>query len=145
MKNHVFKNETMFKNAAKWGPDLSEACPKIGVSYFRKKWFGVFGGCNGARHVPKSGFLISGKNGLAFSGGATARRAKCGMSQNRGFLFPEKTWLDSTTFFKLSVFDMWPPFYINGVRVFSLLCGGYDDVVCAWFRRHRAWRALVQP
>jgi hypothetical protein len=46
---------------AQMGPDLGAACPKNGVSYFRKKWFGVFGGCNGARHVPKTGFLISGK------------------------------------------------------------------------------------
>ena len=40
----------------------------------------------GARHVPKTGFLVSGKYGVAFSGGATAR----GMSPKRGFLFPEK-------------------------------------------------------
>jgi hypothetical protein len=89
MKNHVFKNETMLKNAAKWGqmgPDWGAACPFLGISYFRKKCFGVFGGCNGAWHVPFWAFLISGKNVLAFLGDATAR----GMSQNRGFLFPEK-------------------------------------------------------
>ena len=78
------------------GMQRRAACPKIGVSSFRKKWFGVFGGCNGAPrkmwHVPKSGFLIW-----------------------------KKTWLDSTTFFKLSVFDMWPPFYINGGARFFIV------------------------
>jgi hypothetical protein len=53
------------------GVQRRAACPKIGVSYFRKKWFGVFGGCNGAPrkmwHVPKSGFLISGKNMVGFN------------------------------------------------------------------------------
>jgi hypothetical protein len=65
MKNHVFKNETM---APKWA-----------------KWRQI-----GAHDVPKTGFLISGKNGLAFSGGATADRTKCGMSPKRGFLFGKK-------------------------------------------------------
>ena len=56
-----------------------------------------------ARHVPKTGFLISGKNGLAFLGGATAVRAKWGMSLFWQFLFGKKTWLSSTTFFQLLI------------------------------------------
>jgi len=50
------------QNGAKWGV----LCPKIGVSYFRKKWFGVLRTLCEILHVPKSGFLISGKNGLVF-------------------------------------------------------------------------------
>ena len=47
----------------------------------RTKWRRI-----GAIDVPKTGFLVFGKNGLAFLGGATVR----GMSPKRGFLFPEK-------------------------------------------------------
>jgi hypothetical protein len=50
--------------------------------------------------VPKTGFLISRKNGLAFLGDATAVHTKMCMSLFRQFLFGKKTWLDSTTFFQ---------------------------------------------
>ena len=55
--------------------------PKIGVSCFREKGFAVFRGCNqpGGKMfvVPKSGFLVSGKKVLPFSGGATNPGVKC--------------------------------------------------------------------
>jgi hypothetical protein len=35
-----------------WGVQPGAACPFLGVSYFRKKWVAVFGGCNRAQHVP---------------------------------------------------------------------------------------------
>jgi len=57
----------------------------------------------GAHDVPKTGFLISGKNGLAFFGGATVVRAKCGMSLFGQFLFGKKIWLGSATFFQLLI------------------------------------------
>ena len=85
-------------NGAGWGA----ACPQNGVSCFRKKGFGVFGGCNGARDVPKTGFLISGKKVLAFRG----HGAKLRMSLFGQFLFVKKTLLSSTTFFQLSEFGM---------------------------------------
>ena len=90
------------------GPHWAAACPFLGVSCFRKKGFGVFGGCIGARHVPFWGFLVSGKKVLAFLGGASAVHAKTCMSLFGGFLFGKKTQLGSTTFFQLSGFDMWP-------------------------------------
>jgi len=65
----------------------------------------------GARHVPKTGFLVSGKNGLAFLGGATAVHTKCGMSLFWQFLFGKKTWLSSTTFFQLLIVG------VSGLRV----------------------------
>ena len=52
-------------------PDSGAACPQNGVSYFRKKWFGVFGGCNGGPrkmgHVPFLAILIWKKNMVEFN------------------------------------------------------------------------------
>ena len=48
------------------GMQRRAACPKIGVSYFRKKWFGVFGTCRKMWHVPFWAFLILKKSRWQF-------------------------------------------------------------------------------
>ena len=54
-----------------WGVHRCAACPFLGVSCFRKKGFGVFGGCIGGPrknvHVPFWGFLIWKKNTVGFN------------------------------------------------------------------------------
>jgi len=47
-------------------------------------------GQNGVHDVPKSGILVFRKNVFVFSGDATMQKSRETMSQNRGFLFPEK-------------------------------------------------------
>ncbi len=49
-----------------WGMQRRVACPKIGVSYFRKKWFGVFETCCKMRHVLFWAFLILKKSRWQF-------------------------------------------------------------------------------
>lgn len=47
-------------------------CPKNGVPCFRKKAFAIFRGCSFLRNVPKTGYLVFGKQLWLFSGGAIA-------------------------------------------------------------------------
>ena len=95
MKNGKIKMRPWRQKGSKWG----DGCPKIGDSYFRKKWFGVFGGCNGAQDVSKTGILIFGKNGLAFRGHV----ANCSMSIFGHFLFWKNHGCGLATFFQLWV------------------------------------------
>ena len=49
-------------------------CPKNGVPCFPKKAFAKFRGCPFRRHVPKTGYLVFGKQGWPFLGGAFRHR-----------------------------------------------------------------------
>ena len=62
----------MFANLVKMGPfgaDYFVGCPKNGVSYFQKKTFRVYGGCNPAVGCPKNGVSYFQKTAFRVFGG----------------------------------------------------------------------------